>query len=475
MKKFLPIFILIAVFFTFKLTNLGVRLSDSNIYFYTGYSLLQGKILYKDVFFTNFPLLPYISSFYFLITGGSLKLFFLSPVIEVCAAAFLIYSIVQKKHTDTFLSLTSSAMYLFSFIILSTSDHQSGVFAASLFAILSYYFYLNNKNLLTGIFIALSLLTKVYFIPILLSYAALFVWPASPELPLRQEEDEASQRGENKNFRDLQRILVGGIITTLVIMLPTLFLAFPEFIKDVFTYSLTRSQGIEKSGIFWFFITHDFPLFILLIFNLITIKKNKFFGLLSFFGILFLLLYKDVYYLYLNFIIPFLALSYPEFYKALQKSFGFQKYIIPSILFCFLIFGFVTYSNGFRNLQKLNNFTEIVDVIKKEKPQALYGVNDITPVLSYSAGVPLLNNIIDTNANIYRKGILNAKELTADAISQKALLVTHGYYYPGEGVNEPVADEIFDIGQVKKSCKMLKSFPVQTEGTQNRLNLLRCY
>ncbi len=102
-------------------------------------------------------------------------------------------------------------------------------------------------------------------------------------------------------------------------------------------------------------------------------------------------------------------------------------------------------------------------------------MNDITPVLSYKSGVPLLNGIIDTNSNIYRKGILNSKKLTADAISQKAILVTHGYSYPVENGEVSVVDEIFDLEQVKKSCKLIKSVPVQMEGVENRLNLLRCY
>ena len=454
-KKYLPIFILIFVFFIFKLTNLGIRLSDTNIYFYTGYQILQGKILYKDIFFTNFPLLPYLSSLYYLLTAGNLKLFFLTATIEVSVIAFLIYFMVYKKHKDAFLALTSSALYLFSFIILSTSDHQTGVFFASIVSVLSYYFYINKRYVLTGVFIALALLTKVYFIPILLAYLAIFIW--------------------EKKIKNLQWFLIGGVIASLLILLPTLIFAFPDFIKDVFEYSLTRSQGIEKSSIVWFFITHDFPLFALLIFSLVTINKNKFLGLLSIFGIFFFLIYQDIYYLYLNFLIPFLCLSLPEFYKSIQQNFSLQKAIIPTILIPFLIYNFVVYNSQFRNLQKLNNYSEIVSAVKKENPDVLYGVNDITPVLSYSTGIPLMNNIIDTNPNIYRKRILDSKKLTTEAIKQKAVIVTHGVDYPEAGAKEEVVNEIFDKLLVKKSCKLVKSFPVQTEGVENRLNLLRCY
>ena len=453
-KKYFPIFILILAFFIFKLSNLGIRLSDSNIYFYTGYKILHGSVSYRDIFFTNFPLLPYISSIYFLLTAGNLTLYFLTPMIEVPAVAFIIYLIIFKKYEDKLMSFISSALYLFSFIILSTSDHQSGVFIASLFSVLGYYFYLNKKYLISGVFVALMLLTKAYFLPILLSFIVLFLW--------------------KKKYKAAVRFGAGAAIIGIIVMLPTLIFGFQDFIKDVFIYSLTRSAGIEKNGIIWFFITHDLPLFILLIFNLIMIKKNKFFGLVSLFGILFIFFYKDVYFLYLNFLIPFLALSYPEFEKIIKEKFGVQKLMLPTFIFGFLIFSFVTYTNGFRNLQKIN-LDKATEIIKKENPKSLYGVNDVAPALAYLSGVPMLNNIIDTNANIYRKGFLNSKKLTTDAIKQKAIIVAHGAYYPEMGVNEEVTDEIFDKSQIKKSCKLIGSFPVQTEGPENRLNLLKCY
>lgn len=454
MKKYLPIAILISAFFIFKLGSFGIRLSDTNIYFYTGYKLLHGQILYKDIFFTNFPLLPYLSAFYYLLTGGKLSLFFLTPMIEVSATSFVIYKIIKAKNSPP-LALISSFLYLFSFIVLSTSDHQTGVFFASFASVLSYYFYLNKRFVLSGIFVALALLTKAYFLPILLTYLAVFV--------------------SGKEWRSLFNFLKGAAVAGFIIMLPTLLFAFPDFVKQVFEYSLTRSQGIGKSGIIWFFITHDFTLFVLLLFSLLSIKKDKFLGLLSLFGIVFLVFYQDVYYLYLNFLVPFLVLSFANFYRTMKTNFDLQKAIIPTVLFPLVLYSIASYITGFRNLQKLNNFSEIVETIKKENPKALYGVNDIAPALSYATQVPLLNGVIDTNANIYRKGILDARKMTRDAIGQKALIITHGLDYPQQGVTELVTDEIFDAEAVKKSCKLVGSFPVQTEGPENRLNLMRCY
>ena len=455
MKKYLPIAILILVFFIFKLSNLGIRLSDANIYFYTGYQLLQGQILYRDIFFTNFPLLPYLSALYFFLNGGNLSWFFLTPAFEAGAVALLIYLIIYKKQASASLALISSFIYLFSFIILSTSDHQSGVFFASLVSVAGYYFYLHKKYFTSGIFIALTLLTKAYFLPVALSFAAYFIF--------------------EKKWREFGRFIIGGAITGLIIMLPTIILAFPDFIKNVFEYSLTRSQGVGKSNIFWFFVTHDFVLFVLLVFSLVNIGKNKFLGFISVFGILFFIFYQDIYYLYLNFLVPFLALSFPDFYKSIQKNLSLQKAILPTILAPFLLYGIIAYWSDFRDLQRLGSYPEIVQAVKDEEPAVLYGVNDIAPALSYSSGVPLLNGIIDTNANIYRKGILSAEKLTEEAIAQKGIIIAHGLSYPTYGVEEEVVDEIFDKEMIEKSCKLIKSFPIKMEGPENRLNLLRCY
>jgi 4-amino-4-deoxy-L-arabinose transferase-like glycosyltransferase len=455
MKRQLPILVLILVFLIFKISNLDIRLSDSNIYFYTGQQLLSGQVLYRDIFFTNFPLLPYLSALYFFISGGNLSWFFLTPALEAGAVAFLIYLIIYKKQASVSLALISSFIYLFSFIILSTSDHQSGVFFASLLALLAYYFYLGKKYLISGVFVALAFLTKAYFIPIVLTFLAVFVF--------------------SRKWKELLRFAAGGAISGVVIMLPTLFFAFPDFFKNVFEYSLTRSQGVGKSNIFWFFVTHDFVLFVLLAFSLINIGKNKFLGFISVFGILFFIFYQDIYYLYLNFLVPFLALSFSDFYKSVQKIFSLQKAILPTILAPFLLYGVIVYWSDFRDLQRLSNYSEIVQAVKDEEPAVLYGVNDIAPALSYSSGVPLLNGIIDTNANIYRKGILNAEKLTEEAVAQKGIIIAHGLSYPAYGVEEEVVDEIFDKEMIEKSCKLIKSFPIKMEGPENRLNLLRCY
>lgn len=169
-KPLLILLTLAAIFLAIKLPHLSIRMSDSNIYFYNGYQILHGQLLYKDIFFTNFPIIPYISAVYFLLLNGNLKLYYVTPLIETLITASFIFYIVQSKTKQLLVSTVSAAVYLFSFIILSTSDHQTGVFLASLFSVASFLAFDRKRFCLAGILSALFILTKAYFIPLALTY-----------------------------------------------------------------------------------------------------------------------------------------------------------------------------------------------------------------------------------------------------------------------------------------------------------------
>lgn len=454
MKPYLPILIPITVFLFLKISNLGIRLSDTNIYFYTAHQLLQGKMLYKDIFFTNFPLLPYASMIYYFLVNKSLLWYYFTPAVEASIISFFIYHIAFHYSKDRLISLTSTLLYLFSFIILATTDHQTGVFLASLFSIISYYFLFEKKRfVVSGIFIALTLLTKAYFLPIFLALLVTYLI---------------------KNPKKTVPFLLGAAVTAVIILLPSLLFAQSEFIRDVFIYSLTRSQGIDKGNIVWFFIKHELPLFMLLLLNIVFIRKQLFFGLLSIFSIIFVLLYQDIYYLYLNFAVPFLALSFAFTYTRIQKELHLQRMVIPSLIFLIIIINLSIYLASFRNMQKVPQIQEIVTQIKQENPTVLYGVNSLTPALAYLAGIPLLNNIVDTNENIFRKGFLKKDVLTREAIKQHGMIVTQGVSYPSFNIRQDIVGGMFNAEEMQKSCTLRESYPVKTEGLENRVNLFSC-
>lgn len=453
--KHLPILLVFLFFLIIKIANIGVRLSDTNIYFDVAYQITQGKIIYRDFFYANFPIFPYVASLYYFLVGKSIEFFYITSSLEVIAISSLIYYITYDKTKNTLVAFFSSVIYIFSFIVLSTSDHQTGVFTASLFAVLGYLFLQKKEFFLSGLFISLSFFTKAYFIPIALSF---FVY-----LLLQ------------KQYRNTVRFAISFTLTGLVIVLPFLFFAQKGFINDVFLFSLFRPTGILKSNVAWFFIIKDFLLFVFLVFNIFNFRKNIFFALVTLFSIILFFSFQDVYYLYLNFIVPFLCLSFYEFYIFGSEKLNFREMVIPLIITFFIIIGAYNYFSGYRDLQKINDFKKIVQIINNEHPDYIYGVDDITPALLNTTKVPPLENVRDAHEYFFQRGFLNKGFLTKKALDSKTIIISHGAFYPSLNINEQIIDGIFDKQLILKSCKLIQSNPVKSEGAINRINLFKCF
>lgn len=451
-KLWLPFSLLGVLFLCIKLSSLGIRASDTNIYFYTAKELLSGKVLYKDIFFTNFPLIPYIGALYYLISGGNLLFYYFTASLETLLTAGLIYFLAYRQSSSRLVATTTASLYLFSFILLATTDHQTGVFLATLWITLSYFFLNHRRYLLVGVFAALAMLTKAYSLPLILSMLVFLLL---------------------KEPQQVIKFCLGGIMTGFIVLLPSLLLARNDLIKDVIFYSLTRSQGLSKSGILVFVFQHDFLFVLILIGTILMIKKQLFFGLFSLFSILFFTFYKDVYYLYLNVTLPILCLAFPVSVEFLEKKLSLNRFLIPTIIFIAIIYNLATYFSGYNKLQVLP-VNELTKMIHQTKAPVLYGVNGITPALAYITHKPLLNNIVDTNDNIFRKGYLNANTLTMDAIKQHALIVTQGVWYPEQGITQDFMTDIIDTKLVNNNCHMVNRFPFRSEGVINSITLSSC-
>lgn len=442
------------LFLCIRLFSTSIRLSDTNIYFYTAWQILHGQILYKDIFFTNFPFFPYLSSLYLLSTGNNIWGYYTTTGFEIIATAVILYTIIIRSFRSKLVAITSVVLYLFSFIILATSDHQTGVFAASFFATIAYFFHQQKKYFLVGVFVGLSLMTKAYFLPIAATFGVFLLI--------------------QKEWSHLLRFVAGSVLAVVLVLLPTLILAPSQFIADVFAYSLTRGAGTNKFEVLRFFAFHDIMLFGVLVANICLLKRYRFLGIFSIFSLIFIFMYQDIYFLYLNFLIPFLILSFANIQELLNKKTNLHRFIIPSVVVIFSIVNGAVYLSHYRTFQTIPNVDRIAAEIKANKPDVLYGVNDSTPLFAYLSQTPMLNNITDTNTNIFRKKILNSDMLTKQAVQQKSILILHGAVYPEFGISEPILDEIVNRQEVINECKIWKSVPVTAEGYINRLSFFTC-
>src|SRR3989344_5419650 len=402
MKKIIFLLFLIFFFLAIKTANHGIRLSDTNIYFNIAYQIFHEKVLYKDIFFSNFPFFSYVASLYYFLRGKNIEFFYFTSVIEIAIIILLIYIIT-----------------------------------------------------ISGIFIAMAIFTKSYFLPIFLSF---FIYIAI-----------------KKEWKNLLKLGISFTITGLIILLPFLIQAPQQLISDIFGFSLTRPAGLSKINIIFFFITKDLPLFILLIFNILNIRKNVFFGLISIFSAVFFFGYQDIYYLYLNFFIPFLCLSFYEIYYFFKKTFSLQRLMIPIIVSVFIFLNLLTYISSYKNLGKLENFDKIIATIVSEKPKFLYGINDITPALIALTGIPALENVNDAHEYFFSRKIYDKKVLTDKAVENRTIVITHGADYPQYNIKQDILDNIFIKETIYENCKNILSVPILSEGDTSRINLFKCY
>lgn len=450
-KSLIPLFLIFIFYLFVKHDGFAIRVSDTNIYFYTAIELLNGRTLYNDIFFTNLPLFPYISILYGALTGWRLDYFFAIPIIETIIIAILIYKISLLEIKTPMLSYAPVVVYLFSFLVLATSDHETGVFIANIFSLLAYYFFLKNKLIFSGIFLSLTILTKVYFLPIVL---ALILYSFL------------------SHKKKCLRLTTTFAITSFLILSFFVVQSEGQIIRNLFAYSSARHEGVSKMSLLQFFAFKDFVLFILLLVNFYLIKTKNFLGFVSLFSLPLIVFYRDIYFLYLNFFAPFVTISLvywiPKFKKNTNLIVGFLALILISF-----IINISSYLSSYKNLQKINTIDTLVEEITKQNPTYLYGINSITPALSYLSGVPLLHDIVDTNENRFLTGNLDAQKLTRAAQSEKTIFVTKSAVYPEYQISELFMSTMFDKSQLS-NCTVTYSTPVDFEGIENRLSLALC-
>lgn len=149
--------------------------------------------------------------------------------------------------------------------------------------------------------------------------------------------------------------------------------------------------------------------------------------------------------------------------------------VIPTIVFVFLAYNLFTYLNSYKNLGKFPEINNIVKIILSEKPDYLYGVNDIAPALLTLTKIPAIKNVNDAHEYFFARGIYDKKILTDKAVENKTIIITHGADYPQYNIKQDILDNIFVKENIYKSCKIILAVPVLSEGDSNRINFFKCY
>jgi hypothetical protein len=251
LKQYTPYIIIFVVALTFILFNAGLSpltnrmpTTDSSVFITVAHNILDGKIVYKDVFDHKGPVLYLINVIGLIIGNGSTNGIWFIELITLFVSGIFVYKLSKLFFKDNIiLSTFISCLY---FLIM----HLNGVIEfgnnteeySLLFTMISlYYFvkYLLSKEIkhdkkimfLHGILCACTILLRVNIISLWLSIAVVIIVKLL----------------YNREYKNLLSNLIFGILGILFIFLPFIIYfsinsALSEFIYSVFSFNFKYSD-----------------------------------------------------------------------------------------------------------------------------------------------------------------------------------------------------------------------------------------
>jgi hypothetical protein len=175
--------ILIVVLFCLYHGRFGDVIVDSFREAYIPLQMLNGELLYKDIFCIYPPLAYIINSILLAIFGKTLKVLYFAGLFTTMGVFYLTY-FIGRKFLDKQL-LFSICLFLISAFVLSPNvfspffPYSFGMLYGIFFILSSIYFGLNKRFLLSYFFYSLAVLSKyefVFLLPLLLYYG----WKSNP-------------------------------------------------------------------------------------------------------------------------------------------------------------------------------------------------------------------------------------------------------------------------------------------------------
>jgi hypothetical protein len=345
--------------------------------------------------------------------------------------------------------------FFFSYTVIANT-FQLGFYTSILFLLLAYYFSLDKRLVLAGIFAACAVLIKAYSVfPMLGLFISLvyqYKWKTT-------------------------RFVIAGIVTSLVVMLPTLLLAFPQFVSQTFGYGLVRIAMEPKNDFYIMFAQYDFLIFILLVWNLTLWKKNLFIASATVATLIFFLFYRDIYFVYFCYF-PLLGALGAGY--LLETPLPYFKAVLPKAVYATL-FGFAVlislsaYMTGDRNMDKIPNEDKLYEAIKKEKPDQLYGYSYVTNGISYMTGIRPYRDLYDITSPMFANGNIDRSKFTQEVMKTRTLIMVDYIQSPDYTIYD---DSIMVTELFKNTCKTTYKHKVKDDPSVNAIRyiaLVRCY
>jgi len=444
------------LFLVLKIVNMGFKFSDENIYFYMGKIILQGQLPYKDFFFASPPIQLIIINLSLLFFGQKIILLKLIPIFACAVSGIFIFVILSKKFSSL-QALIASTIYLFSFVVLTTSDHFTGIHLTTMFLIISYYFIENEKPFIAGVFSALSCLTRFYAIFAIFGILIYFLI---------------------KNKKALLSFIIGYASIFIPVNFVLCFFFKENYVSSVFLYHFLKSTGIPKLNIFKFFIQWDFLIVLFAISSLFLKRRRQILlpFLLSFTTLIFYAFYMDIYYLYLGLIIPFLSILASHFIINICQKISWRKHFILILMILILIMGYNSffYLKNHTSTSKIEFLDEISEYIKVNslENQTIYGSFEITPLVAMVSGRRITNNYIDTNEKTFLTGLYNINERTNLLKGKVKFVILKVLIDSNQEIIS--TEQIINREFLLNECTLVKVYNIEKDYSDNAVVLFDC-
>ncbi len=445
---FVIIILTIALFIGVKLDGLSWRFGDGNAYFYMANQILKGQIPYRDFLLADPPLLVFILAGVKHLIGQKIILLQWLPIVLEATTAGLLFIISKPKLPK--LAKFIPAVYLFSFLILATSDYVTGLHFVNLFVVLAVIF--KKKPLASGFLWALATSTKLYVIP---GFIGWFLW--------------LLMNDGKKNKQLLIKTAASYIVTGLVSILPFLLIAPQKVVNYLLVHQFNRPPGINKLRIFSFFLIHDITLITATLTTFIVqLKiKHKISSLLPIFlWLSFFIIFQDLYYLYLAVMAPWMLLTFIDLLTIIkQSSLAFiqqhsQQLSTMIMLAVFLaqIVAVLAYRNSIQSQGMFEQLPTVADYVTRLDPKPLFGSHEVAPLVALKSNLSLFDNHIDTNAQLFDSGVINKQKISQQAAQKGVyLLVKVANIAENKNVDQGY-EKYFSQETFKQACQQLAIF-----------------
>ncbi len=397
-KELMVALILIAAFLALKISSFTYSISDENTYYLMGKSVSEGQAIYRDFFFSHPPLQVVMFALLIKIFGFNFVILKATSTIAIAVAAFFTYLIIEGKIGGKE-AILGTGLFLFSYDTLRFSTYPTGVEITVMLAVISFYFLLNRRLIIAGIFSGLAAITGLYALIAVLAFLTF--------LMLKHREGALK-------FTIAFLAVFGG---TNAIML---LIAGPGYIEQAYFYHLMKpDEAGNKAEMIQRLVMANIVLWASALLFAASRKrlKNEIFISL---GILlgywtFFIISKKVFAYYMLLAFPFAAVI--GAYSIMNIDFRMSKravFLAASLIIAasaaISAFSFTSY-----DYQDFGEAEEIAAYIRQnsEEGDKIYGDESITPLLSILSGRSIALNHIDSNALRFKSGITGINETIA--------------------------------------------------------------